>query len=327
LQWALARPNAAFRDAVVTKDERDADGNVISTTEVMDLPAIVPGTDLHVNADGSTSPRPNGHAPLPKAAWLADFCRAEHAADRKVLVYVRQTATRDIQPRLQAVLAAAGLRVATLYGSVSTRRREAWINQRAPQLDVLICNPKLVQTGLDLVQFASVVFYEIDYDLFVLWQAMRRVWRLGQARPVKVVFTVYADTMEARALRLMGQKMKAAQLLYGDEIGGAIVPDDGENFLTELARSVLEDQPLPDLVSLFAAAHATTDSALGSPTATSPRLPALSTADVRRLWEQLRAQQAAQAQRRRERHQLRRQQQLTQAGVQAQQLGMFGGAS
>ena len=30
--------------------------------------------------------------------------------------------------------------------------------------------------------------------------------------------------MEAKALSLMGRKMKAAQLLYGDEVGGAIVP-------------------------------------------------------------------------------------------------------
>ena len=46
-----------------------------------------------------------------------------------------------------------------------------------------------------------------------LWQAVRRVWRLGQTKPVKAVFSVYNDTMEARALALIGAKMKAAQLL------------------------------------------------------------------------------------------------------------------
>jgi hypothetical protein len=30
--------------------------------------------------------------------------------------------------------------------------------------------------------------------------------------------------MEAQALALMGRKMRAAQTLYGDEVGGAIVP-------------------------------------------------------------------------------------------------------
>jgi len=131
--------------------------------------------------------------------------------------------------------------------------------------------------------FSTIIFYKIDYDLFVLWQAMRRVWRLGQTRPVKVIFTVYANTLEDTALRLIGRKMKAAQLLYGDSVGGAIVPDDGENFLTELARTVLEDRALPDLQALFAASDQVTQSALGSPTAQSSLL----RPTVAKLWQQV----------------------------------------
>jgi hypothetical protein len=33
------------------------------------------------------------------------------------------------------------------------------------------------------------------------------VWRLGQTKPVKAIFSVYGEAMEARALALMGQKM------------------------------------------------------------------------------------------------------------------------
>jgi len=36
---------------------------------------------------------------LPKEGWLADFCRNEKRQGRKVLVYVRQTGTRDIVRR------------------------------------------------------------------------------------------------------------------------------------------------------------------------------------------------------------------------------------
>jgi hypothetical protein len=50
----------------------------------------------------------------------------------------------------------------------------------------------------------------------------------------------------------MGKKMKAAQLLYGDEVGGAIVPEDSEDLLTELARNVLSGKDLSDLQTLFA---------------------------------------------------------------------------
>ncbi|NBD36353.1 MAG: hypothetical protein GVY30_10220 [Chloroflexi bacterium] len=50
---------------------------------------------------------------------------------------------------------------------------------------------------------------------------MRRVWRLGQTQPGKVVFISYTGPLEERALRLMGCKRKAAQLLYGDSVSSS----------------------------------------------------------------------------------------------------------
>jgi hypothetical protein len=168
-------------------------------------------------------------------------------------------------------LKAAGLRVITLYSSVDSRKREAWIDRHA-NVDVLIANPRLVATGLDLVNFASVVFAEVEYSLYVLWQALRRVWRLGQTKPVKAVFAVYRSTMEAQALALIGRKMRATQLLYGDNVGGAIVPVEDGDFITELAREVLRGAQLDDLQSLFADEMQMSNSPMGCPTEISPVL-------------------------------------------------------
>lgn len=237
LQWSLARPNSAFRDEVVLVDEvDDEDGKSIRKVPLMELPAI----------------NPNGHKWLPKENWLADFCKIEKQQGRKVLIYVRQTGTRDIQDRVMMPLQANGLRVSILGGNVDPRKREDWIAKRVNTIDALICNPRLVETGLDLVQFSTVVFFEIEYSLYTLWQSVRRVWRLGQTQPVKAIFSVYTSAMEATALALMGRKMKAAQLVYGDEVGGAIVPEEEGDFLTQLARDVLDGAKLSDLQTLFA---------------------------------------------------------------------------
>jgi superfamily II DNA or RNA helicase len=237
LQWTLARPNSAFRDEAVMVDEVDSeDGEAVRKVTLMELPAI----------------NPNGHKWLPKENWLASFCKAEKQQGRKVLVYLRQTGTRDIQDRVELPLQAAGLRVTILGGNINPRKREEWIAKRVNGIDVMICNPRLVETGLDLVQFSTVIFFEPEYSLYTLWQSVRRVWRLGQTQPVKAIFSVYNSTMEATALRLMGRKMKAAQLVYGDEVGGAIVPEDEGDFLTQLARDVLDGAKLPDLQTLFA---------------------------------------------------------------------------
>jgi SNF2 family DNA or RNA helicase len=208
---------------------------------------------------------------LPKEGWLASFCNAEKARGRRTLVYVRETSTSDIQDRLESVLKQSGVQAITLYGSVDPRWRERWIEDHG-YVDTLITYPRLVQTGLDLVRFQTVVFYEPEYSLYTFWQALRRVWRLGQTQPVKAVFAVYKDAMEAQALALMGRKMRAAQTLYGDEVGGAIVTVEEGDFITELAREVLRGAELDDLQSLFADEMNISNSPMGCPTETSPVL-------------------------------------------------------
>jgi len=255
LQWTLARPNSAFRDEVVEIDEVDHKGEFVRRKELMELPAVV------------------GDEIMPKESWLVDFCRSERQQGRKVLIYVRQTGTRDIQDRILKILRDGGIRAEVLASGINPRKREEWIAKRVFRLDALITNPRLVATGLDLVAFSSVVFSEIEFSLYTLWQSLRRVWRLGQTKPVKAVFSVYNDTMESRALALIGAKMKAAQLLYGDNVGGAIVPEEDGDILMKLAREALESADLPDLQSLFADEVIVSNSPLGCPTAPSAPLP------------------------------------------------------
>jgi SNF2 family DNA or RNA helicase len=262
LQWTLGRPNSAFRDEVVEIDELDRNGEFVRKKELMELLAVV--------SDES----------MPKESWLVDFCRSERQQGRKVLVYLRQTGTRDIQDRILKVLRDGGVRAEVLTSGVNPRKREEWIAKRVVGLDALVVNPRLVETGLDLIAFSSVVFAEIEYSLYTLWQAVRRVWRLGQTKPVKAIFSVYSEAMEARALALMGQKMKAAQLLYGDEVGGAIVEEDDGDILMKLAREALESADLPDLQSLFADDVVVSNSPMGCPTAPSAPLPVPATPKV-----------------------------------------------
>jgi hypothetical protein len=90
---------------------------------------------------------------------------------------------------------------------------------------------------------------------------MRRVWRLGQTQPVTVTFLSYRDTLEDLALKLMGRKLYAAQLLYGDEVGGAIVESDDGNFLAELTRAAISQAQIDDYAALFTSRTETSTSA------------------------------------------------------------------
>ena len=85
----------------------------------------------------------------------------------------------------------------------------------------------------------------------------------------------------------MGQKMKAAMLLYGDNAAGALVDNDGEDDLArEMIRRALDGKTIENAGalnghSLFGGENVVavpvTESPLGSPLAASPLLPTLET--------------------------------------------------
>lgn len=67
---------------------------------------------------------------------------------------------------------------------------------------------------------------------------------MGQEQSVKVLFPVYADTLESAALALMGRKVHAAFLLYGDNAASAITDEaggSGADFAAKLAARILNN--------------------------------------------------------------------------------------
>jgi hypothetical protein len=127
---------------------------------------------------------------------------------------------------------------------------------------VLLTNPRLVQTGLDLIDFPSVVWAEVDYSVYVLRQASRRSWRIGQRHPVEVTFLVYADTLQADALGLVAAKTRASLMVEGElpEEGLAALDGDGGDVHLALARrlagsAVGADGRAQSLEALFAEAR------------------------------------------------------------------------
>ena len=73
---------------------------------------------------------------------------------RKVQVYAVYTQKRDVTRRLESILAKEGIRVAVLTTQVAPEEREAWYErQLRAGVQVVSCHPRLVQTGLDYVEY------------------------------------------------------------------------------------------------------------------------------------------------------------------------------
>jgi len=120
-------------------------------------------------------------------------------------VYVRQTGGCDIQERLTKLLQEAELRVKILRPTVAPDNRFDWMKKHAVKIDVLITNARLVKVGLNLVMFPTAVFYELEASFYVLYQAMRRIWRPFAPLPVEICFPAYTNTAEEMILDLVGE--------------------------------------------------------------------------------------------------------------------------
>lgn len=186
----------------------------------------------------------------PKERAVIEFCKKEKAEGRRVWLYAVMTDKRDVVGRLGALLPLHGLRTAVLRSSVETTKREEWMEKHVPDADVIVSHPQLVETGLDFFSppgakrpynVPTVAFYQTGYNLFTLRQASRRAWRIGQFEDCRIRYFFYEDTMQARAMALMGKKLTASQSMEGKfsmEGLAALAGDEG-TIETAMARSLV----------------------------------------------------------------------------------------
>jgi superfamily II DNA or RNA helicase len=177
-----------------------------------------------------------------KERKLIEEIRKELAEGRHCQVFAVYTQKHDVTARLQRILTNEGVRSAVLRASVDTSKREAWYARQIKEgVEVVISHPKLVETGLDLLDFPTIFFYESGYSLHTLRQASRRSWRIGQRRPVRVKFLCYEGTMQTACLRLMGKKLLVALTMEGKFAGEGLQNiDEDDDMLSAMARELVE---------------------------------------------------------------------------------------
>ena len=180
---------------------------------------------------------------LPKEERLLDILAAEKKQGRKVAVFLEHTGTRDLLPTLEKKLTDNGFSPLILRSqAVKPENREEWLKAKVDtgEYDCLLCNPNLVKTGLDLLDFPTIIFFQCGYSVFTLRQASRRSWRIGQDLPVRVFYMAYAKSMQEKALSLMAQKMETSLAVEGElsDQGLAALSESDNSMMYELAKAL-----------------------------------------------------------------------------------------
>lgn len=173
----------------------------------------------------------------------------------KVLIYTSWVKI-DTQDKLIKLLEDKGYKVAVLEQRVKPEKREEWVEKKLESgIDVLITNPSLVETGLDLNSFTTLIYYNIGYNLFTFRQSSRRSWRINQTAPrIEVYILFYKGVMQARAIKLMASKLAAATLVEGnfsDE--GLAAMSDCTDMTSQLARELTKGirDEVEDVAAMF----------------------------------------------------------------------------
>jgi len=209
LQALLTWPDAPWRVRIV-KDPKDPD-RIIAAAQALEY-----------------------GAPYPKEQAILDLIAEEHAAGRRVLLLCQQTGTLDITAEWVQMIENIGLKAAVL--KVAPDRREAWIKKQVDNdVNVLITHPRKVETGLDLLDFPTIVWMGTEYSIYTVLQASRRSWRIGQTEPVKVYYYCYENTLQQDALMLIAAKAAATLRVNGDTI-----PDESLAELDDLSQTDIE---------------------------------------------------------------------------------------
>lgn len=135
----------------------------------------------------------------------------------RILIYTNWVKL-DTQEKLKNLLSEKGYRTEILRVNIPPDKRETWVDDKVKKgIDVLITNPSLVETGLDLNAFTTLMYYNIGYNLFTFRQSSRRSWRINQTAPrIEVYMLYYKGVMQERALKLMASKLAVATIIEGN---------------------------------------------------------------------------------------------------------------
>lgn len=177
---------------------------------------------------------------LPKEQWMVDRVKQELAEGRNVMVFSWHV---SLLPRLAAMIEEAiGEKVPILYATkVPTAKRQEWITKQVVQkrARVMVTNPVAIQTGLNnLVHFATEIWMENPACNPIIYrQATGRVDRIGQRVETRILFPIYAGTLQVHLHDLLMQKVAVSTATDGLDPESALLasgvgPDE---FMTGLS--------------------------------------------------------------------------------------------
>jgi SNF2 family DNA or RNA helicase len=140
----------------------------------------------------------------------------EHTVTEKAVVYSQFVCYLDL---VEAKMRAAGLVFVRLDGSMSAKERQDVIRRLGEdkRVRIMLVSLRAGGLGINLTAASRVILLDPWWNPATEQQAIDRVHRIGQIRPVHVVKYIFTDTIEERILKLQQHKQAVADAALADK--------------------------------------------------------------------------------------------------------------
>jgi len=147
------------------------------------------------------------------------LCILEEAGEQSMLVWAPFPA--QIEKCSQSLIE-KGHAAETIHGSVAVEERHARVRRfQNKKTRILVCNPEVAGMGLNLTVSAIAVFLSNWHRADIRNQAIDRIHRMGQKKPVSVIDLVAEGTVEAKILADLKRKTRTENTILGfDDLMG-----------------------------------------------------------------------------------------------------------
>lgn len=181
-----------------------------------------------------------------KEKKLIELAKKKKANGEKILIFCEYTRKLDIVNRLTGLLNDNGVNAVSMSEKVALNSRQKWLSEKAANgIDAVILNPSLVDVGLNLLEYTTIIFYEIGTKVTTVRQASQRSNRINQTHPVTVYFMYYNNTIQENTLGAISQKLTASKAIEGDFSETALqAMTDDTDVLTKLVNSIVNKEKI-----------------------------------------------------------------------------------
>ncbi|EOD21430.1 hypothetical protein EMIHUDRAFT_241187 [Emiliania huxleyi CCMP1516] len=136
----------------------------------------------------------------------------------RALIFSQWTQTLDV---LEELLHSLGIAYRRMDGAVSPQERQTIVDDFTADVSIscLLLSTRACGLGINLTSADTVILHDVDFNPAVDQQAMDRVHRIGQTRPVRVITLATEGTVDEKVLAIASKKVLSQHTLLGE--GGA----------------------------------------------------------------------------------------------------------